>query len=389
MSNKLTIEEFINRSNISNNYKYDYSKSQYINNKTKVCIICPIHGEFLQNASHHMNGVGCQKCSGKSRLTTDEFIKKASNIHNNKYDYSKVEYTNKSTKVIIICPEHGEFLQTPDDHANKPAGCPKCKSKKIIETHLYTQEQFLNKAILLHGTLYNYEKFKYIHNTKKGIIICSIHGEFEQSPKNHLQGKGCAKCGILKNKESQTYSKEKFLEDSIKIHGNKYTYNLENYNSYSSYIEIFCEKHGSFIQKALNHATMGQGCPRCYLKSQNKLFEKLQETFNEVIKLEASPEWLNSQRFDIYLPKYNIAIEYNGAQHYEPIDYFGGEEKFKLQQQRDELKREKCRLNNCSLFEIKYDYNDDDYDLLINNISKLIQKEILENTIDNIGILNT
>ena len=109
MPKRLTRDEFIVKSNIANNFKYDYEKTIYTNNSTKVIITCPIHGDFLQTPSHHLNGTGCQKCSGKTKLTTEEFIEKANKIHNNKYDYSQVKYVNSRTKVCITCPQHNQF----------------------------------------------------------------------------------------------------------------------------------------------------------------------------------------------------------------------------------------------------------------------------------------
>ena len=82
--------------------------------------------------------------------------------------------------------------------------------------------------------------------------------------------------------------------------------------------------------------------------------------------------WLESQRFDIYFPKYNIAIEYNGQQHYIPIDIFGGELSLDDTKKRDELKRQKCKENNCTLFEVKYNYTENDYLNLKNNIYAII-----------------
>ena len=98
--------------------------------KTKVCIICPEHGEFWQKLNDHTNGQGCPKCRNEAtgercRLSKEEFIKKANEIHKGKYNYDKVEYKNRMTKVCIICPEHGEFKQTPNDHI-QGCGCPKC-----------------------------------------------------------------------------------------------------------------------------------------------------------------------------------------------------------------------------------------------------------------------
>lgn len=103
--------------------KYDYSKVNYVNTKEKVCIICPTHGEFWQRPNGHLNGLGCDKCGKTYSYTTEEFIEKAKQIHGNKYDYSKVKYINAQTKVCIICPIHGEFWQTPYKHLNLKEGC--------------------------------------------------------------------------------------------------------------------------------------------------------------------------------------------------------------------------------------------------------------------------
>jgi hypothetical protein len=127
-----TTIEFIEKSNILHNNKYDYSKVNYINDNIKVNIICPKHGEFLQMPGSHLNGHGCRKCSFEYignllKSSTPAFIVKSNIIHNNKYDYSKVNYINDRIKVIIICPVHGEFLQSPNYHLNG-GECLKCVS---------------------------------------------------------------------------------------------------------------------------------------------------------------------------------------------------------------------------------------------------------------------
>lgn len=118
------IEDFIEESKLKHCGKYDYSKVKYVNAHTKVCIICQEHGEFWQEPQHHRNGAGCKKCGGALVWRKDEFIERANIIHNSKYDYSKVEYVKSITKVCIICPEHGEFWQSPNAHFVN--GCPSC-----------------------------------------------------------------------------------------------------------------------------------------------------------------------------------------------------------------------------------------------------------------------
>lgn len=129
MPKRKTTEQFIN--DVRNLYgdKYDCSNVEYSNKNTKVCIICPEHGEFYITPNNFLNGHGCSKCNGGVKLTVDKFIEKAKQIHGDKYDYSKVEYVNAHTKVCIICQEHGEFWQIPNDHLNG-VGCPRCANLK-------------------------------------------------------------------------------------------------------------------------------------------------------------------------------------------------------------------------------------------------------------------
>ena len=130
MVKKLTKIEVINRANEIHGYKYIYDKMDFVSTKSKVCIICPDHGEFWQTPKDHLTGRGCPRCAyyykGQKKANTKEgFIEKATEIHGNKYDYSKVEYVNNRTKVCIICSDHGEFWQTPANHL-RGQGCPSC-----------------------------------------------------------------------------------------------------------------------------------------------------------------------------------------------------------------------------------------------------------------------
>ena len=129
------LEKFIEKANKQHNFKYNYEKVEYVNSQTKVCIICPEHGEFWQEPAAHVRGNKCPKCANfdrgnNKRWDINRFIKESVKIHGNKYDYSKVEYKNAMDKVIIICPEHGEFVQTPSAHLNGQ-GCPKCVGKNL------------------------------------------------------------------------------------------------------------------------------------------------------------------------------------------------------------------------------------------------------------------
>ena len=191
---KLTTEEFISKAKSVHGDKYDYSKVEYVNTSTPVCIICPIHGEFWQTPNHHLGGNECPKCTHQSyKHTTESFIEEAKKVHGDKYDYSKVEYANSHTKVCIICPEHGEFWQTPTNHM-KGRGCPSCKAAKISNMRISSREHFIKKAIKVHGCKYDYSKVNYVNSSTKVCIICPEHGEFWQTPNQHLRGNGCRLC---------------------------------------------------------------------------------------------------------------------------------------------------------------------------------------------------
>lgn len=200
---KLTTEEFVNKAKSVHKNAYDYSVVNYRNNTSTIKVICKKHGEFLQKPAVHLLGFGCIKCrSERNTLTTEEFIKRAKKIHGNKYDYSKVVYRHSKKKVIIICPNHGDFKILPTSHVGKGnknrCGCSRCYS----ERHAIVPEEFVNKCIKIHNGKYSYEKTTYKSPDHKIIITCPTHGNFKQLPFNHLSGQGCKKCtSNISNKE--------------------------------------------------------------------------------------------------------------------------------------------------------------------------------------------
>lgn len=131
---RLTQEEFISKSRESHGGKYDYSKTNYVNAQSKVCIICPIHGEFWQQAFTHMCGGGCPQCASietgqRQSRGRETFICEAQKIHGNKYDYSKVVYTQSNDKVCVTCLVHGDFWQRASAHL-LGQGCPECSNHR-------------------------------------------------------------------------------------------------------------------------------------------------------------------------------------------------------------------------------------------------------------------
>lgn len=190
--------DFIERAKKIHGDKYDYSKVEYVASQKKVCVICPIHGEFWIRPNDHLNGHGCKKCAienrvKKNKCTTSLFIEKARQVHGDKYDYSKVDYTNNYTNVCIICPKHGEFNARPSNHLNGQ-GCPICGRISASEKLRKKTSDFIEAAKKIHGNKYDYSKVEYVNNETKICIICPEHGEFWQIPSAHLRGQGCPDC---------------------------------------------------------------------------------------------------------------------------------------------------------------------------------------------------
>ena len=270
-----TTEQFISEAKSVHGDKYDYSKVEYKNNNTKICIICPEHGEFWQNPATHLKGCGCAKCSGLEKITTEEFIEKAKAIHGDKYDYSKVEYVNAKTKVCIICPEHGEFWKLPYVHL-KGQGCTLCSNRKLGDKKRITLEEFITKAKEVHGDRYDYSKVNYINTHTKVCIICPEHGEFWQEPKVHINQRcGCPYCfGKIKS------TKEEFIRNAKEVHGDKYDYSKVEYVNAHTKVCIICPEHGEFWQRPHGHLS-GKGCENCHYTTKSYKFNLLQEFESE------------------------------------------------------------------------------------------------------------
>jgi len=338
--------------------KYDYSLINYIDSKTKVKIICPIHGIFEQTPNNHLKGQNCPFCSGHI-MNTDYFIRKSKNIHNNKFIYDKTIFINSITKVTITCPDHGDFNQLPGSHL-KGIGCSKCSGMKKLTT-----DEFIRKSKIINDDKYDYSLVNYINGKKKVKLICSIHGEFEQSPNLHIGHKqGCPKCA------GKNRTTEDFIKLANEIHDNKYDYSLSEYKKANLKIKIICSKHGIFEQTP-NHHINGQNCPICNLsKGENQIKRILEEKCLKYHRQYSFKEckFKKKLQFDFYIPNYNTCIEYDGIQHFKSIEFFGGDKTFNEIKEKDKIKTEYCFNNNIKLLRIPYFMDNEQYINEIENI---------------------
>jgi Zn finger protein HypA/HybF involved in hydrogenase expression len=184
----LSTEDFVTRAKRVHGNKYNYSSTKYISDVHKISVVCSLHGIFNQRPADHLRGVGCPKCGGTAKSNTEEFIKKARQVHCDQYDYSNSMYEVDRKKLSIICPKHGTFSQTPNDHL-QGVGCPKCGG-----TGKLTTEEFINKAKTIHGDKYDYSQVVYVNAHTKVTIVCDQHGGFVQKPHTHTNGTGCPMC---------------------------------------------------------------------------------------------------------------------------------------------------------------------------------------------------
>lgn len=210
MSRKITTEIFIKDAQCIHGDKYNYSRVQYITNRDKVKIICnKCDLIFEQRPDSHIEGRGCPKCGGSEKYTTESFVEKAKQIHNNKYIYDKVNYINGKYYIEIICPKHTSFFQRGSHHL-KGQGCPKCRFEATSKIQVLSQDEFIKRAKEIHGNRYNYSLVEYTGMRDKIKIICREHGTFNQEPNNHLKRHGCPKCNLSKGESAI----EKWLQDN-------------------------------------------------------------------------------------------------------------------------------------------------------------------------------
>ena len=258
MPKKLTTEEFIQKAKQVHGDRYDYSEFVYGNAHDKTIIICPEHGAFEQTPANHVyKSSGCPVCSSNKKLTKEQFVSRSKEVHGDKYDYSKVDYKNSQTKVTIICPEHGEFHQLPNSHLSG-RGCFKC-----FGSEKKTYHDFLEDSAFVHGDRYSYkepENFSYSGNI---VCVCPKHGEFVKNIKNHIYMKqGCPECSKFKRIENLSMSFDTFIEKANEAHNNKYIYPTTPFEKLTDKLTIICPEHGEFQQQGVYHLK-GTGCKEC------------------------------------------------------------------------------------------------------------------------------
>lgn len=289
-------------------------------------------------------------------LRQEDVIKRYQELYGNKFDYSLFKYVNSITKAKIKCNTCGTiFEQIPNSHLSGH-GCPNCRNKYFSDIRKISQEEIIKRFIEIHGDKYDYSKVVYVGLQIKVIVICPVHGEFEQTPNNHLKGHGCAKCGDITQALLLTLDQKEVIERFIWLHGDRFGYDDFVYKGMSEKGAIKCYEHGLFWQTPNNHLK-GQGCPKCNYSKGEAALEVIFKKHNIKYEPQFKLPFYNFE-YDFYLPDYGVIVEFHGRQHYEPVDRFGGLEKFKKQIEIDAFKRSLAREYKILLIEIHYKHLD-------------------------------
>tara|TARA_B100001057_G_scaffold463613_1_gene517771 strand:+ start:14173 stop:15285 length:1113 start_codon:yes stop_codon:yes gene_type:complete len=318
-------KEFYDKMKEMYNDSLDFSESKYLGSKKPIKVRCMEHGEYITKPCYLVRGSkGCLACSGK--FTKDDFIKLAKEQHGDRYLYDKVVFSNTDTPIIVTCREHGDFKVKPYNHYKLGTNCPTCATSEAI----MDKGKFLEKAKLVHGNKYCYQNLDFRGYTETVKIGCFKHGTFHQKARVHLNGSGCPAC----YRESTKKTLEDFIAEAQQVHGHIYNYDRVEYVNNKTPITVVCKGHGPFKTNPNRHVSQKQGCPRC----RESLGERQIAHILEVNGIEFKREYKfdgSLFRYDFFLPKFEVLIEFHGIQHYEPVERFGGYEALEETKMRD------------------------------------------------------
>jgi very-short-patch-repair endonuclease len=306
-------------------------------------------------------------------MTTEEFIKRSRERHDDQFDYSATLYVGFTRPIDLICREHGAFRTTPKAHLYAKSGkCVKCCSRLITAKHQLTTEQFIERARAVHGERYVYDAVDYHGHRVRVTIVCPKHGPFSMKPSRHIGGRGCRKCTSDRLKDERRLSFWDFVERVSTVHGpDRYEYELRDFVNLFSKIPIHCPKHGGFRQSVASHL-LGTGCPKCSQSNgERRVREALVTLGVEFVEQARFPECRGQRSlpFDFFVPTHRLLIEFDGRQHYENSELWGGEEKLAQTKRHDGIKTEFAAQNGYHLLRIPYSSIGDIADIVLEKLA--------------------
>lgn len=326
---------------------------EYIDSHTPILHRCLTHNyEWLIRPSNALSYEGCPKCANNLLLTQEEYVERISK------DFPHIEvigtYINAKTAIAHKCLIHDIIWDTTPSTIQKGCGCYKCGEEKLKEALCKTQEKYIKEVEIInpHITVLG----KYINNSTPILHRCKIHNiEWDAIPCNILLGNGCKECGKEKIRKKLTKTHEEYVKDLGE--SNSFVEVVESYLGVCTPILHKCKIHNIIWKMTPQVALRGTKCPACtesHGESQIRIWLEnndieyiYQQPFSNCRDIKPLP-------FDFYLPTFNICIEYDGIQHFEPIEFFGGQESFEKTVKHDNIKNEYCDNNGISLLRIPY-----------------------------------
>lgn len=421
-SSKITKEEFLYRANNLFGHRFIYDKSIYNGYLEPIEIECNKHGNFTTTPKSHLrteNG-GCLDCYSErmqhvnSSMTPEQYIEKAKEVWGNEYCYDKTDYKSYKKSITIHCNKHNyDFERLPKSLLNG-AGCPLCEDedfvafeerKKILQNERaqirdrikwkrqrskevwnlrpkrnnWNVNEFIRLAKLIHEDDYDYERAVKDYKDQQRTpvnIYCKRHKYyFEQTPDKHLLGQGCPKC-IGRHRTT-----EEFKEEATFLFQEKYDYSDTIYQGCSKKVKVFCRKHKQYFRIQPSKHLEGEGCPICSASSlENELIIFLKQSTKILFIKQKQFDWLKTTRtmpLDIYIPRFNLAIECQGMQHFSPSTLFGGNSAFDKQLKRDQIKYELCKQHGITIWyyaSTTYNVPDVYHDKVFTKLSDLLKE---------------
>lgn len=352
-------QEFVKlaRDKYGDYYSYDFLPEKIT--RVVESIVCKKHGEFKVIPRDHLRSkYGCPHCaSDKTRIPCEKinrrYVDRAIRKFSGKFDYSETDMSaEKGAEVKIHCPEHGMFKSRLRNHLSSKCGCPVCgREDNLLERTKYkTLDDIVPKARMIHGDNYKYVAY----DRDKSILIfeCPKHGKRAQLLTSHFSGRGCRLCGY----ENRTITKDEFLNRAKKTHPEGYRYKLSELKTVNDKITIIHDCGREYKARVSNHLS-GQGCRACRGSlGEAKIKEFLEHNGIDFIQQFMFDGYLF--RYDFFIPELKMLIEYDGEQHFRPVEYFGGEEAFKRLQSNDRKKNKLAKEKGYLLMRISYKYFD-------------------------------
>lgn len=384
----ITKEDFENKLIELYDGKYELV-GEFVDHLTEVEVFChekdflgEEHGVFKARPIDLMKKVlGCPKCGGTKKSNTEEWVKKASYVHNGFFIYDEhTQYTGANNKITVKCPRHGYFEVKANNHLHGH-NCPQCRKegfkhpitplpKVNASTKKLTAEEFFNRLREIHGDKYDTSKTVFKDVRTKVTLTCHAkdeygeeHGDFETLPLKLFLGRGCRKCANNFPRDT-----ELFIRDSKRVHGeDAFDYTDTVYRGNHVKVWLTCKKCGyKFSMEPGNHITYMQGCPMCASSKMERLVKKMLDE-NGIECVPQYSDGLDGLRADFYIPQYNVAIECQGEQHFKPVNFGSGSGKeaeinFIHQQERDDKKNRLLNeqgikllyFTNCDIDEYRY-----------------------------------